>query len=149
MMRIDVRSDQVTIGGRVKGQVTWNADGGKEPRKIEVVWRRRFEGKKNDDSVVHSTSEDNTGSRSQIVVPFDFEVPADEPPTYRGKLISIVWEIVATADLPWAVDQHETKVINVTVPVWTAEQYRQSFDETDDDDDDVTEPSSETDPEER
>jgi len=140
MMRIDVKSDQVTIGGRVKGQVTWNADGGKEPRKIEVVLRRRFEGKRTDDSEVQSASEENAGSRSQIVLSFDFEVPADEPPTYRGKLISIVWEIVATADLPWAVDLHETKVINVTVPVWTAEQYSQYC---------INESSSETDPEER
>src|SRR3954471_9216368 len=90
MIRIDLKSDRITLGGRVAGQAIWNSDGGKQPRSIEVKWRRRFEGKKTTEHVLDSAEETNTESRSQIVVPFDFEVPMDEPPSYNGKLVSIV-----------------------------------------------------------
>jgi hypothetical protein len=129
MIRIDLKSDRVTLGGRISGQATWNSDGGKQPRSIEVHWRRRFEGKRDAESIIDDASETNTEARSQIVVPFDFAVPTDEPPTYSGRLVTVIWEIVATADLPWATDEKATTVVNVTVPVWTAEQYRDSFNE--------------------
>jgi hypothetical protein len=153
MIRVDVRTDKATPGSRVSGTATWNSEGGKQARAIEVVLRRRFTGKNTKEHIVNDVSEDDLGSRSQVVLPFDFEVPSDAPPTYEGKLVSIIWEIVATADIPWAVDQHDTKVITVTSPVWTLEQYREycagAEDDEDEEDDDVSEPSSGTDPEAR
>jgi len=151
MIRVDLKTDKVTPGSRISGTATWNNEGGKQARGIEVVLRRRFAGKNTSELDLNDVSDDDLGSRSQVVLPFDFEVPPDAPPTYAGKLVSIIWEIVATADMPWAVDQHDTKVITVNSPVWTFEQYQQWCNKVDDDDedDDVSEPSPETDPEER
>ena len=154
MIRIDLKTDKIVVGSRVSGTATWSSDGGKQPRKVEVVLRRRIEGKKREATEVANAMDDRTESRSQITVPFDFEIPSEGPPSYRGKLINIVWEIVANADLPFAVDQTETKILDVAPAVWTPEQLTQYWNESadldeDDEEDDTIEPTPGTDREER
>ena len=147
MIRIDVRNLNVTVGGRVAGQVTWNAEGTKRPRKIEVALRRRFEGKIKKEYVVAEIADGDTETRSPIVVPFDFKVPMNELPTYQGKLVTVIWEIFTNVDLPWAVDEHDAKVITVGPAVWTAEEYANHHEDLDDegmeeDEDSITESST-------
>lgn len=125
MIRADLAAATLALGDHAKGKVTWNAAGSKQPRKIEVTFRWRIEGKKSEDSVIDVTTEERIESRSEIVVPFDFEIPIDEPVSYDGKLFRIIWEVVARADMPFATDEVDTKVIVVKPPVWTADQFRE------------------------
>jgi hypothetical protein len=153
MITIEFKSDKVRIGERIAGRVVWNHSGGKHPRKIEVTCRWRVEGRRaKEKSEVDSVVENNTESRSQVVIDFDFHVPPEGPLTYAGKLFAFVWEIVATADMPWAIDETAAKVFTVAPAVWTNDEYMKwleteadDYDDDDDDDDDVTEPSTETD----
>jgi hypothetical protein len=139
MIRIEMKNDAVAVGERVAGQVVWSSQGGKQPRKIEVFCRWRLEGKQKAETLVDSATEEQIESRSQVVLPFDFEVPFVDPVSYDGKLFRIIWEIVATADLPFAKDEVETKVITVTPAAWTAEEYRQWHEEDLDDEDEEDE----------
>ena len=158
MIRIDLKSDSIAIGEHITGQAVWQSSGSKQPRKIEVVCRKRLQGKKRTSSDVSSTTEENIGTRTQIAVPFDFEIDFIEPVSYDGKLFRVVWEIVATVDLPFAADEEETKVFTVKPAAWTAEQYKkwqeekfddEDEDEDEDDDEEVSESSPETHPEAR
>lgn len=156
MITIEIRNDKVHPGDRIAGRVTWNDSGGKHPRKIEVACRWRVEGRRaKHKTEVDSVVENNTESRSQVVINFDFAVPADSPLTYSGKLFSFVWEIVATADLPWAIDETVAKVFTVVPAVWTNDEYMKILEMNDEDEDedyddeDVTGPSPETGPEVR
>lgn len=135
MIHVELTAATLALGDHAKGKVTWNAAGSKHPRKIEVTFRWRIEGKKNEESVIDVTTEERIESRSEIVVPFDFEIPIDEPVSYDGKLFRIVWEVVARADMPFASDEAEAKVIVVKPPVWTADQFREWQEHTYDDED--------------
>ncbi len=135
MIRVDLTTNAFALGDRVKGKAVWNAGGTKHPRKIEVMCRWRIEGKKKEDSVIDVRTEERTESRSEIVIPFDFEIPFDEPVTYDGKLFRIIWEIVARADMPFASDEIDAKVITVKPPVWTADQFREWWEKSEEGDD--------------
>lgn len=156
MIRIELKTEAVAVGEHVRGQAVWQSSNTKQPRKIEVVCRRRLEGKKKESFEVSSTTEENIGTRTQIVVPFDFEIDFTDPVSYDGKLFRLIWEIVATVDLPFAVDEEETRVFTVKPAVWTPDQLRQwqadlnvddeEDDEDDQEDDELNESSPETRP---
>ena len=156
MIRIELKSDAVAVGEHVRGQAVWQSSSTKQPRNIEVVCRRRLEGKKRESFEVSSTTEENVGARTQIAVPFDFEIDFTDPVSYDGKLFRLIWEIVATVDLPFAVDEEETRAFTVKPAVWTPDQLRQwqadldvDDDDEDDDEDDEEDDLSESSPETR
>lgn len=134
MIRIEMPKTEVRVGDTLTGQVVWNAEGGKQPRKIEVAvrWIASGKGQRNE-TVVDQTSEADVASRSQVVIPVSLEIPFG-PVTYEGKLFRIDWEVSARVDLPFAIDEKVSTPFVVRPAIWTHEQF-QSFLHLDDDDD--------------
>jgi hypothetical protein len=136
-IRVDLERDSVLNGESVRGRVEW-VSSGKEPRKIEVVCRWRIAGRANkNEQIIQTKTEENMASRSQITIPFDFPISIGGPLSYEGKQFSIIWEIVATADLPFAFDEEETKAFTVRPRPYD----REEFARLEDGDDDEEEPS--------
>ena len=135
-MRIDLERDSVLNGESIRGRAEW-VSSGKEPRKIEVSCRWRIAGRANKhEDVVGSEVEENLGSRSQVTIPFEFKIPIAGPLSYEGQQFSVIWEIVATADLPYAFDEEEKKTFTVKPRVFVKEEFAEDEDDDDDDDDD-------------
>ena len=148
-IRIDLDRDTVLNGENVRGRAEWVSTG-KEPRKIEVVCRWRITGRANKTvQVIDTKIEDSIASRNQITIPFEFPISIAGPLSYEGKQFNIVWEIVATADLPMAFDEEETKVFTVRPRPYDAEEFARLEEEEDgvddedaeDEDDEEEEPS--------
>jgi hypothetical protein len=137
VIRLEVK-DSVRCGEDLVGQAVWNSDGAKEPRRVLVECRWRLEGKgaKYEYSIDEMVNLEVAG-KSQVTVPFQFTI--DGPPSYEGKLFRIVWEVVARADLPWAIDEVETKIFLVQPALWTAddfENYENAMNDLDSDEED-------------
>ena len=137
-IRIELEKDSVLNGESVRGRAEW-VSGGKEPRKIEVVCRWRIAGKGNKHKeLVDTKVEENIASRNQISIPFDFQLPLS-PLSYEGEQFSIIWEIVATADLPFAFDEEESKTFTVRPRPYDREEFEKiedgDYDEEDEEDD--------------
>jgi hypothetical protein len=143
-IRIDLERDSVLNGDSVRGRAEW-VSRGKEPRKIEVVCRWRITGRANKNvGVIETKTEDNIAARNQITIPFEFPISIDGPLSYEGKQFNIVWEIVATVDLPMAFDEEETKVFTVRPRPYDAEEFaRLEYDEDDDEDEEGEEEDQE------
>jgi hypothetical protein len=147
-IRIDLDKDSVLNGENVRGRAEW-VSGGKEPRKIEVVCRWRITGRANKNvEVIETKIEDNIAARNQITIPFEFPISISGPLSYEGKQFNIVWEIVATVDLPMAFDEEETKVFTVRPRPYDAEEFARLEDEEDDEDYDEDEEEEEEEDEE-
>ncbi len=121
-IRIELERDSVLNGDKLAGRVEWMSSG-KEPRKIAVVcqWRVTGRGRSLTEEVERAV-EENIASRNQITVPFDFQIPLS-PLTYQGKYFSMVWEVVATADLRLAFDEEETKTFTVRPRPYDREEF--------------------------
>jgi sporulation-control protein spo0M len=128
MIRLELSQESVHNGDRVTGHAAWSSSGGKEPRNVQVICRWRIEGKpRRKEEVIDKAS----GGHE---VPFNFQIPRDGPVSYDGKLFRIVWEIVATADIPFALDEEEVKSFLVRPRPWNADEWKEEEDEDDDDD---------------
>ena len=156
MIRIDLDTTEVVPGARVKGRVLWTSDGGKQAKRIEVVWQRRISGKAKSTTEIDSAEIDVAEGQSQVSLPFDFAVDPEAALSYAGKTFQLAWEIVATADIPWAPDPSATSEIKVRPATWSLEQFEkwsadrlleeEGDDDEDDDDEDVSESTPETRP---
>lgn len=137
MIRIEVK-DSVRCGEDLTGQAVWDSGGGKEPRRVlvECHWRVEGKGVKSQQSIDEVVASEVAG-KSQVSLPFQFAI--DGPPSYEGKLFRIVWEVVARADLPWAIDEVETKVVLVQPALWSPgdfENYEKAMNDLDSDEED-------------
>ncbi len=133
-IRIELEKDSVLNGESLRGRAEW-VSSGKGPRKIEVFCRWRIAGRANKhEQNIHTKSAENIAARNQITIPFDFEIPISGPLSYEGKQFSIIWEIVATVDLPFAIDEEETKTFTVRPRPYDAEEFARLEDEEDDED---------------
>jgi len=94
------------------------------------------------EEIIDSAEELDLASKSQVTVPFEFEIPDLGPLTYEGKLFSISWNITARVDLPFAVDEVESATVTVLPQVWTPEDLR-ALDQIDEDDLDEEDPDDE------
>ena len=130
-LRIELERDSVENGDPVRGRVQWMSTG-KEPRKIVLVCRWRITGKANSHEENLSEKIEHVDGRSQATIPFDVTIPTHGPLTYDGQLFGVVWEIVATADLPMAFDEEEKKVFTVKPRVFVKEEFAEEEDEDDD-----------------
>jgi len=131
MIRIVLSEETVRNGERVKGSVTWQADGSKTPRSIEVVCRWRTEGKGTKrQEIVDTVARENPPS--EAVIPFDVAIPLYGPLSYDGKLLRVIWEIAVNADLPMARDQHEVKAFSVVPRRWDPKDWEDKLDEDED-----------------
>ncbi|MBW3563144.1 MAG: sporulation protein [Acidobacteria bacterium] len=79
----DVRCDGLEVGLR------WRTHGRGNSVTERIVFETLFEGEWTAGTVFRR--------------PFAFEFPAG-PYTYHGTLLNVVWEVYATADIPWAID---------------------------------------------
>jgi hypothetical protein len=142
-IRIDLERDSVLNGDSIRGRAEW-VSSGKEPRKIEVVCRWRITGRANKNvEVIETKTEDNIAARNQITIPFEFPISIAGPLSYEGKQFNIVWEIVATVDLPMAFDEEETKTFTVRPRPYDAEEFARLEDDEDDEDYDEDEEEEE------
>lgn len=122
MIQIKLENEELRAGERLRGQALWTSDGGKQPRKIAVSCQWRIEGKgRPRKEVVDQATEPDIAGRSQITLPLDFGIPSLGPLSYEGRLFSIIWEVVARVDLPFAADEIETRRFRVTPGVWNPE----------------------------
>jgi hypothetical protein len=123
MIRLELSQESVHNGERVTGHATWSSSGGKEPRRFEVICRWRIEGKgRKKPEVIDKASGGNQ-------IAFNFEIPVPGPLSYDGKLFRIVWEIVASADIPWARDEEEVKSFLVRARPWNEEEWKDEEEE--------------------
>jgi hypothetical protein len=135
MIQIKLEGQQVRAGERLRGQALWNSSGSKQPRKIEVTCQWRIEGKgRAKKEVVERTLEPDIRDRTQVTVPFDFAISTLGPLSYEGKLLSIIWEVVARVDLPFAVDEVETKTFRVTPGEWQPDLFPDDEEDLEDED---------------
>ena len=123
MIRIALSEQKVRNGEHLKGTVTF--EGSKTPRKIEVACRWRIEGRgRSREEVVGSTES------QAMTVPFDFEIPKEGPLTYDGKLLRIIWEVAANADLPMARDESDVATFTVVARRWDASEWKEEDDDS-------------------
>ena len=128
MIRIVLSGDRVENGGRAKGSVTWQPEASKVPRSVEVICRWRIEGRgKGREEVVGQTG--RTSPEGETVIPFDFEIPLYGPLSYEGKLLRIIWEVAAHADLPMARDEHEVQPFTVVARKWDPKEWEEEDDD--------------------
>lgn len=126
MIQIVLTDDKVRNGERLKGNVTWRAEGSKQPRKIEVACRWRIEGRgKEREEVVGSADMSDVGGRTEVSIPFEFDIPLYGPLSYDGKLLRIIWEVAADVDLPMARDEHDVKVFTVLPRKWDPAEWEE------------------------
>lgn len=129
MIRVKLEKEEVLNGEPLRGQAEWTSEG-KEPRKIEVTCRWRIEGKgRRAEELVDLEIEANMAARQQITIPFEFVIPVLGPLTYDGKLFRVVWEIVANADMPFALDERDIKSFIVRPRRYDAEEFARMRDE--------------------
>jgi hypothetical protein len=103
---IEFAQPAVATRSRVKGTVTWPAEG-KQPQALIIMLAWRTEGQGTTDSQVVQKVRHQLSPPAPVNVPFDFEIPADGPVSYNGKLLRILWEIAVVIDIPWAMDKFE------------------------------------------
>lgn len=133
MIRIQMANEQVEVGAAVKGQVTWSPDGDAKPRglRVTLVWRTEGKGNKKE-GTCDAAERTDIAPGSTVTLPFEFQVPIEGPVSYDGKLMRIIWEIVARVDLPFARDEMEKREIRVVPGLYRPENHP-------DDDDDFAE----------
>jgi len=126
IIRLEVSQESVHNGEHVTGHASWSSTSGKEPRNFRVICRWRIEGKgRRKEEVVDKAS----GAHD---VAFNFEIPLHGPLSYDGQLFRIVWEVVASADIPFALwGEEEKKVFTVLARPWNEEEWKEEEEEDD------------------
>jgi hypothetical protein len=126
MIRVELSQEKSLNGDSLTGRVVWTASGKKQPRKIEAICRWRIEGKgRRKETIVDQELALDVDSRTEVSVPFDFDIPLHGPLSYDGKLFRVIWEIVGRADLPFAIDEVETKAFTVLPRPWNPEEWKE------------------------
>ncbi len=54
-----------------------------------------------------------TSMLRSAIIPFEFNVPGDAPPTYQGESLASVWKINVKIDIPISFDIHAEKNVEV------------------------------------
>lgn len=94
MIRIELAQERVRNGERVTGRAVWSGDGAQT---IEVVCGWRIEGRAGRRETIIGRVDADASARSEVVLPFEFEIPISGPLSYDGKLFRITWEVDAGA----------------------------------------------------
>lgn len=133
MIRIQIPSEQVEVGSALKGQVTWTPEKESKPRGLRVTLGWRTEGRGNTkEGTCDETERTDIAPGSTVTLPFEFHVPIDEPVSYDGKLMKIIWEITVQVDLPFARDEIEKREIRVVPGLYRPENHPDDDDDFDD-----------------
>ncbi|KAB8139979.1 hypothetical protein F8S13_25860 [Chloroflexia bacterium SDU3-3] len=117
MFFIQINDPYVQVGNTVQGTVEWRSSG-TVPRAIIIAAAWRTEGR--GDVSLGKAGElrvpyDPSRPLSGVPIPFAFDIPAEGPVSYDGKMLRIIWEIVAQADLPMMADEKSALAFRVAV----------------------------------
>ncbi|MEK6372019.1 MAG: hypothetical protein AABO58_04935 [Acidobacteriota bacterium] len=96
MIRIELAQERVRNGERVTGRAVWSS-GGDPAQSIEVVCGWRIEGRVKRRETIIGRVDADASARTEVVLPFEFEIPIAGPLSYEGKLFRITWEVDAGA----------------------------------------------------
>ena len=88
-------------GEKINGEVKWSCKKAPEQIILSLEWRTTGRGT-SDSETVYKEKIPCSGEEGQVN--FSIKAPYNYPPSYRGRLISILWRIKATADISWARD---------------------------------------------
>ncbi|MFZ3060450.1 MAG: hypothetical protein WA102_12045 [Candidatus Methanoperedens sp.] len=56
----------------------------------------------------------NKGGRLRnAMIPFEFSIPREAPPSYKGKYIESIWQVNVKIDIPLSFDIHAEKYVEV------------------------------------
>jgi hypothetical protein len=101
-MNITILPDAETYapGEILSGTVAWFCDKAPQNIIIELLWETSGRGTK-DSEVVYSEKIPCSSEKGEAQ--FSFQIP-NCPPSYRGKLVSISYQLKASADIKWAID---------------------------------------------
>ena len=95
-LKLTLESASVLPGESLRGRVSWQCS--KTPRKLVLGlrWRTESQGTPETGLIgeLHLPYESASGETD-----FEIEVPWLAPPTYRGRLLSILWRLELRADL--------------------------------------------------
>ena len=108
MLTIQLDNMTFTVGGRVSGSALWTPNTTVTPRQIRVsaIWKTEGRGDKSTGTADELRLEPGPqGFTPPVTIPFALYLPADGPISYDGKILRIMWQIVARIDLPWAKDE--------------------------------------------
>lgn len=98
---ISCEKDSFAPGELIRAQVSWNCSKTPSNIIIKLEWRTEGRGTSDKGSVFE---EKILCSRQEGQSSFDIKIPDDCPPSYSGKLVSLLWEIKARADISWKKD---------------------------------------------
>lgn len=117
MFVIQINEPYVQVGETVHGTVEWRSSG-TTPRAIIIAAAWRTEGR--GDISTGKAGElrvpyDPSSPLSGVPIPFAFDIPTEGPVSYDGKLLRIIWEIAAQADLPMMLDEKDALAFRVAV----------------------------------
>ncbi|MEN9359436.1 MAG: hypothetical protein RL095_971 [Verrucomicrobiota bacterium] len=105
-----LESSSCLPGGNLRGRISW--DCAKTPRRLILALKWRTEGRGNAESgcvgELHLPCRAAKGEAE-----FELEIPPRIPPSYRGRLVSILWQIEARADLAFAFDCEISRDIDI------------------------------------
>lgn len=91
-----------TVNGTI--QVRIDKDVRCDGLEVGLRWRTHGRGNTASETIVFETLFQGEWTAGTVFQrPFAFEFPAG-PYTYHGNLLNVVWEVYATADIPWAID---------------------------------------------
>ena len=100
-IRIFLDNEWAVPGDTVTGKVGWFCE--KQPKKIilRLNWHTTGRGTTDKGTVDEENiiCTDSSGEAS-----FSLRTPSDSPYSYYGKLVSIIWEVEAIADIAWKID---------------------------------------------
>ena len=122
-IRIFLDKESFTPGENITGKVGWFCS--KIPKKIIIRLSWSTEGRGTTDKQTISKENifctDSSGEAS-----FSLNVPADCPYSYRGRLVSILWSVKATADIAWKIDPKTSAPITISPtgePLYPPDEY--------------------------
>lgn len=56
----------------------------------------------------------NKGTRLRnAMIPFEFSIPKEAPPSYKGEYLKSIWEVKVNIDIPLSFDIHAEKSVEV------------------------------------
>jgi hypothetical protein len=110
-LTIECEQECYAPGDTIQGTVSWSCS--KVPASIKVELKWSTSGRGTTDSGIGTSIEIMT-SKSSGSSSFSLDIPKNCPPSYRGSLISILWNVCALADISWAKDPKAQKSLIIS-----------------------------------
>lgn len=101
MIEVSCDKEIYSPGETIQGEVYWNCSKTPSDIIIKLDWSTTGRGTTDSDSVFHKKTpcSGKEGRKS-----FQIKIPEQCPPSYSGRLISILWRLSVRADISWSKD---------------------------------------------